>query len=180
MSEEFNKELKKAEHAVENVEKELLDVGKKAAGKGSAFLKEFKAFALKGNMIDLAVGVIIGGAFNSIVSSLVDDVVMPALSVFMGKVDFNNMFFALDGNHYATLEQAKAVTSVIAYGTFISNLINFVIMAFVVFMVIKQLNSFHKKSEAAPAVPTEKECPYCKSSIAIEATRCPHCTSELN
>lgn len=178
MANGLNEELKKAEHAVENVEKELFDVGKKAAGKGGAFLKEFRAFALKGNMIDLAVGVIIGGAFNSIVSSMVDDVVMPALSLFMGKVDFNNMFFALDGNQYATLEQAKAVTSVVAYGTFISNLINFVIMAFVVFMVIKQLNKFHKTE--APAIPTEKTCPYCKSSIALEATRCPHCTSELN
>ena len=177
MSEELNKELEKAEHAVENVEKELLDIGKKAAGKGGAFLKEFKAFALKGNMIDLAVGVIIGGAFNSIVSSLVDDVVMPALSLFMGKVDFNNMFFALDGNHYATMEQAKAATSVVAYGTFLSNLINFVIMAFVVFMVIKQLNKLHHAE--APAVPTEKTCPHCRSKISIEATRCPFCTSQL-
>lgn len=168
---------KKAEAEVEKVEKELFDAGKKAAGKSGAFLKEFKAFALKGNMVDLAVGVIIGGAFNSIVSSLVDDVVMPTLSVFMGKVDFNNMFFALDGNKYATLKAATDVTSVIAYGTFLSNLINFVIMALVVFIVIKQLNKFHKTE--APAAPTEKVCPYCKSKIDINATRCPHCTSEL-
>lgn len=172
-------EIKKAEHAVENVEKELFDAGKKAAGKGGAFLKEFKAFALKGNMIDLAVGVIIGGAFNSIVSSLVDDVVMPALSVFMGKVDFNNMFFALDGNKYPTLQAATEVTSVIAYGTFLSNLINFVIMALVVFLVIKELNKFHKAEAPAPAAVTEKVCPFCKSKIDIDATRCPHCTSEL-
>lgn len=181
MEEEMKKAeeaVEKAEHAVANVEKELFDVGKKAAGKGGAFLKDFKAFALKGNMIDLAVGVIIGGAFNSIVSSLVDDVVMPALSVFMGKVDFNNMFFALDGNKYATLQQATEVTSVIAYGTFLSNLINFIIMALVVFVVIKQLSKFHKAE--APAAPTEKVCPFCKSKIDIEATRCPHCTSELS
>ncbi|MGN0159424.1 MAG: large conductance mechanosensitive channel protein MscL [Brotaphodocola sp.] len=142
-------------------------------------LKEFKDFALKGNMIDLAVGVIIGGAFNSLVKSLVDNVVMPALSVFTGKIDFSNMFVALNGETYQTLAEAKEVTSVIAYGQFITEVINFVIMAFVVFMIIRFLNNLHKKEEA-PAPVKEKVCPYCKSKIAIDATRCPHCTSELS
>lgn len=147
----------------------------------SKILKEFKDFALKGNMIDLAVGVIIGGAFNSLVKSLVDNVVMPGLSVFTGKIDFSNMFIALNGETYQTLAEAKEVTSVIAYGQFITEVINFVIMAFVVFMIIRFLNNLHKKEAApAPAPVTEKVCPYCKSSIAIDATRCPHCTSELS
>lgn len=146
----------------------------------SKILKEFKDFALKGNMIDLAVGVIIGGAFNSLVKSLVDNVVMPSLSVFTGKIDFSNMFIALNGETYQTLAEAKEVTSVIAYGQFITEVINFVIMAFVVFMIIRFLNNLHKKEAAsAPAPVTEKVCPYCKSKIAIDATRCPHCTSEL-
>lgn len=145
------------------------------------FLNEFKAFAIKGNMIDLAIGVIIGGAFNGLVKSLVDNVIMPALSIVTGKVDFTNMFIAMDGNTYTTLAEAKEVTSAIAYGQFISEVINFLIMAFVVFVVVRQLNKLHKKPEAAPAAPaapTTKECPYCKSEINIAATRCPHCTSE--
>ena len=127
-------------------------------------LEEFKAFALKGNMIDMAVAVIIGGAFNSLIT---------------GKIDFSNMFFALNGEHYATLEAAKEQTSVVAYGLFVTQLINFLIMAFVVFLVIRQLNKLYKKP-APPAKPTEKECPYCKTKIAITATRCPHCTSILS
>ena len=103
-------------------------------------LEEFKAFALKGNMIDMAVAVIIGGAFNSLITSLVENVVMPALSLITGKIDFSNMFFALNGEHYATLEAAKEQTSVVAYGLFVTQLINFLIMAFVVFLVIRQLN----------------------------------------
>ena len=133
-------------------------------------LEEFKAFALKGNMIDMAVAVIIGGAFNSLITSLVENVVMPALS---------HMFLALNGEHYATLEAAKEQTSVVAYGLFVTQLINFLIMAFVVFLVIRQLNKLYKKP-APPAKPTEKECPYCKTKIAIAATRCPHCTSILS
>ncbi len=140
-------------------------------------LSEFKAFALKGNMIDLAIGVIIGGAFNNLVKSLVENVIMPALSVVTGKVDFTNMFIAMDGNTYATLAEAKECTSAIAYGQFITEVINFIIMAFVVFIVVRQLNKLHKKP-TAPAAPTTKECPYCKSQIHLEATRCPNCTSE--
>ena len=147
----------------------------------SKFLKEFKEFALKGNMIDMAVGIIIGGAFNGLVKSLVEDIVMPAVSLVTGKIDFSNMFIALDGNQYATLEAAKEATSTISYGLFITEVINFVIMAFVVFCIVKELNRLHRKpEEAAPAAPTEKECPFCKTKIAIDATRCPHCTSMLD
>ena len=144
------------------------------------FMAEFKKFALKGNMIDLAVGVIIGGAFNSLVSSLVNDIIMPALSIFTGKMDFANWFFALDGNTYETIEAAKeAGVATINYGNFISGIINFVIMAFVVFMMVRAINKLKKDEPAAPAAPTTKKCPFCKSEIHLEATRCPHCTSVI-
>ena len=128
-------------------------------------LKEFKKFALKGNMIDLAVGVIIGGAFNSLVSSLVNDVIMPLLSLVTGRVDFNNWFIALDGNKYETLALAEeAGVAVVKYGTFISGILAFIIMAFVVFLLVKGINSLKKKEEpAAPAPATTKKCPYCMS-----------------
>ena len=144
-------------------------------------LKEFKKFALKGNMIDLAVGVIIGGAFNSLVSSLVNDVIMPLLSLVTGRVDFNNWFIALDGNKYETLALAEeAGVAVVKYGTFISGILNFIIMAFVVFLLVKGINSLKKKEEpAAPAPATTKKCPYCKSEIHIEATKCAHCGSDV-
>ena len=145
-------------------------------------LKEFKKFALKGNMIDLAVGVIIGGAFNSLVSSLVNDAIMPLLSLVTGRVDFNNWFIALDGNKYETLALAEeAGVAVVKYGTFISGVLNFIIMAFVVFLLVKGINSLKKKEEpAAPAPATTKKCPYCKSEIHIEATKCAHCASDLS
>jgi len=144
------------------------------------FMAEFKKFALKGNMIDLAVGVIIGGAFNSLVSSLVNDIIMPALSIFTGKMDFANWFFALDGNTYETIEAAKeAGVATINYGNFISGIINFIIMAFVVFMMVKAINKLKKDEPAAPAAPTTKKCPFCKTDIPLEATKCPHCTSTL-
>ena len=133
-------------------------------------LSEFKDFALKGNMIDLAVGVIIGGAFNSLVKSLVENIVMPALSLLTGRIDFTNKFIALNGQHYATLEEAKAVTSTISYGLFITEVINFLIMAFVIFLVVKQLNKLHKPAPAPE--PHEK--------IDLDAVRCPHCTSILS
>ena len=142
-------------------------------------LKEFQEFALKGNMFDLAVGVIIGGAFNGLVKSLVENLIMPALSLVTGKIDFTNKFIALNGEHYATLAEAKEVTSVISYGLFLTELINFIIMAFVVFLVIRQLNKLHKKPAPAPADPHEKICPFCKTKIDLDATRCPHCTSVL-
>ena len=145
-------------------------------------LKEFKKFALKGNMIDLAVGVIIGGAFNGLVNSLVKDIITPILSLLTGKIDFTNLFIALDGNKYATLAEAQELgVATVNYGNFISGLINFLIMAFVVFLLVKGINKLRTINEepAALATPTTKKCPYCLSEIAIEASRCPHCTSEL-
>ena len=143
-------------------------------------LQEFKEFALKGNMIDLAVGVIIGGAFNGLVKSLVEHIVMPALSILTGKIDFSNMFIAMNGQHYATLDAAQAETSTIAYGLFVTEVINFLIMAFVVFIVVRQLNKLHKAPAPAPADPHEKVCPFCKTKIDLDAVRCPHCTSILS
>ena len=139
-------------------------------------LKEFKEFALKGNMIDLAIGVIIGGAFNKIVTSLVNDIIMPILSLLIGKLDFTNLFISLNGEHYDTLAAAQtAGVATVNYGTFIAGVIDFLIMAFVIFILVKQLNKLHKKTEEAPK---EKTCPFCKTKIDIDATRCPHCTSE--
>ena len=146
------------------------------------FFEEFKAFALKGNMMDLAVGVIIGGAFNSIITSLVNDVFMPVISLFTGKIDFTNLFIALDGGAYKTLEEAQtAGASVLAYGSFITALINFIILAFVVFLIVRALNKMEKTlvKEEAPAAPTTKKCPFCLSDIPLAATRCPHCGAEI-
>lgn len=141
-------------------------------------LKEFKKFALKGNMIDLAIGMIIGSAFTKLVTSLVESVIMPIITIFTGKMDFSNLFLALDGNEYATLAEAKeAGASVVAYGSFLTGVIDFLIMAFVVFIVVRQINRLKKKEEAKPV--TTKKCPYCISEISIEATKCPHCTSDL-
>lgn len=143
-------------------------------------MEEFKKFALKGNMIDLAVGVIVGGAFNSIVTSLVNDIFMPVLSLFTGKLDFANWFIALDGNKYLTIAEAQeAGAATLNYGNFISGVINFFIMAFVVFMLVKAINKLKKEEPAKPAAPTTKKCPFCKTDIPLEATKCPHCTSTL-
>lgn len=142
------------------------------------FFKEFRDFAVKGNMMDLAIGMIVGTAFTGIVKSLVDDIFMPVISIFTGKLDFTNWFIALDGKEYATLELAKeAGAATLNYGNFISGLINFIIMALVVFMIVKALNKL--KKEETKAAPTTKKCDFCKSEIALDATRCPHCTSEL-
>ena len=133
-------------------------------------LKEFKEFAVRGNMLDLAVGVIIGGAFNSVVTSLVDNIIMPILSLVVGKIDFSNLFIALDGGSYKTLVEAqKAGAATLNYGTFISELIDFLIMAFVVFMIVKFMNKLRRKEEPAPA--TTKICPHCKSEVHIGAKR---------
>ena len=143
-------------------------------------LKEFKEFALKGNMIDLAVGVIIGGAFNSLVTSLVDNIIMPVISIFTGKIDFSNLFLSLDGKEYDTLAQAqKAGAATLNYGTFITGLLNFIIMAFVVFLLVKAMNKLRTHNEM-PQEATTKICPHCKSEIHIDADRCPHCTSKLD
>ncbi|MFR6567505.1 MAG: large-conductance mechanosensitive channel protein MscL [Blautia wexlerae] len=143
----------------------------------SKITKEFKEFIMRGNVMDMAVGVIVGGAFSNIINSLVNDVLMPVISLATGKVDFTNLFIALDGQSYPTLDAAKASTSVFAYGSFIQTVIQFLIIAFSIFMVVKGINMLRRpKPEAAP---TTKECPYCKSEIHIDAVKCPHCASEL-
>lgn len=150
--------------------------------KGKGFIAEFKKFIMRGNVIDLAVGVIIGGAFQSIVKSLVDDIFMPIISLATKGIDFSNWFIALDGNKYGTLAQAQeAGAAVISYGNFISAVINFIIMAFIIFLFVKAINTLAEKTKKAaePAAPTTKKCPYCMSEIDIKATKCPHCTSSL-
>jgi len=143
-------------------------------------LKEFKAFAMRGNVLDLAVGVIIGGAFGKIISSFVSDIIMPPIGLLLGKVDFTNMFLTLSGNKFATLDEAKAAGAVtVNYGLFLIALIDFIIIAIVLFLLLRPINMLTKKPEPV-AAPTTKECPYCFSNIAIKATRCPNCTSELN
>ncbi len=142
----------------------------------SNMLKDFKEFAVKGNAIDLAIGVIIGAAFAKVVDSIVNDIIMPPLGLVIGKVDFSNLFFNLGGNHYASLAAAKAAGApTINYGLFINNIINFVIIAFVIFLVVKQINKFRQK---APV--DKRECPFCKTHIPIAAVRCPACTSQLS
>ena len=141
-------------------------------------LKDFKAFIAKGNVLDLAVAVIIGGAFGAIVTSAVNDVIMPPIGLILGKVDFKELFLSLDGKTYATLADAKkAAAPVIAYGTFMNTVVNFLIVAFVIFIVVQQANKMKKPAPVAD--PTTKECPFCASSIPIKAVRCPLCTSDL-
>ncbi len=144
-------------------------------------LKEFKKFAIKGNMIDLAVGMIIGSAFNKLVSSLVNDMIMPLLGLLTGKIDFAKLYVALDGNQYESLAEAEELgVACFKYGAFIAGLLDFIIMAFVVFLFVKWMNKLRDRSKEPEPVkaPTTKVCPFCKSEISIEATRCPHCTSE--
>ena len=149
-----------------------------------AFFEEFKKFIMRGNVIDLAVGVIIGGAFSGIVTSLVENIITPAISLLTGKVAFADLFYALDGGEYKTLEEAQAVgAATINYGLFIQAVIDFIIVAFVIFLLVKGINKIRnsgkKKAEAVEEAPTTKKCPFCTSEISIEATRCPHCTSQL-
>lgn len=146
--------------------------------------KAFKEFAMRGNVIDMAVGIIIGAAFGTIVKSLVDDVLMPPIGLALGGIDFSNFFVVLkDGaiaSPYATLADAKAAGAVsINYGLFVNSIISFIIVAFALFLLIRGVNAMHKKAEAAPAPAHMKECPFCASSISIKAKRCPQCTSQL-
>jgi len=142
-------------------------------------LKEFKEFAMRGNVMDMAVGVIIGAAFGKTVSSLVEDVMMPPLGQLIGKVDFTNFFVSLDGKSYASLGDAKAAhVATLNYGIFFNNMINFLIVAFAVFLVVQQVNRWTKKPAPA-AAPTTKECPQCAMTIPITAKRCGHCTSQI-
>jgi large conductance mechanosensitive channel len=143
--------------------------------------KEFKEFALKGNAVDLAIGVIIGAAFGGIVTSLVNDIMMPPIGKVLGGVDFSNLFFVLGEGSYPSLKAAKeAGAATINYGVFINVLINFLIVAFVLFMVVKAMNRMKREAPAPAPAPTEKECPQCATSIPIKAKRCPHCTSPLS
>ena len=143
-------------------------------------LKEFKEFILKGNVLDLAIAVIIGGAFGAIVTSMVGDVLMPPLGLAMGKVDFKDLYFALDGKVYESLDAAKKMGApVIAYGNFINTIVNFLIVAFAVFLLVKQVNRFSKPAVVPPGPPTTKDCQFCSMTIPIKATRCPQCTSDL-
>jgi large conductance mechanosensitive channel len=147
--------------------------------------KEFKEFVLRGNVIDLAIGIVIGAAFGAIVKSLVDDVIMPPVGLLLGGVDFSNLYILLKGGTpaapYASLADAKAGGAVtINYGLFINAIISFLIVAFVIFLLVRTINRMRRQKEEAPApAPETKECPYCLSSIPIKATRCAHCTSEL-
>ncbi len=142
--------------------------------------KEFKAFIMRGNVMDLAIAVIIGGAFGAIINSFVNDIIMPPLGLLLAKVDFSNLYVSLDGQQYASLAAAKeAGAATINYGIFINAIINFLIIALVIFFVIRALNRLMPKKAEAPAAPTTKDCPYCATPIPLKATRCPNCTSEL-
>ena len=148
-------------------------------------LKEFKEFAMRGNVVDMAVGIIIGAAFGAIVKSLVDDVIMPPIGMLLGNVDFSNLFAVLKEGAtaaapYASLAEAKKAGAItINYGIFINSVISFLIVAFAVFLLIRSINRLKEKEEAPAAAPATKECPFCVSPIALKATRCPNCTSDL-
>jgi large conductance mechanosensitive channel len=149
-----------------------------------SMFKEFKEFAMRGNVVDMAVGIIIGGAFGTIAKSLVNDVIMPPIGLLLGGVDFSNLFVVLkDGapeGPYTALADAQAAGAVsINYGVFLNTVFSFLIVAFAVFLLIRGINRM-RRTEEAPAAPTAKDCPYCASSIPLKAKRCPHCTSELD
>lgn len=142
--------------------------------------KEFKEFAMKGNVLDMAVGIIIGAAFGKIVSSFVQDILMPPIGKLMGGVDFSNYFVSLSGGSYPSLAAAKAAgAATLNYGVFINTVLDFLIVAFAIFLLVKQVNRLRKTEAPAPAAPTSKECPQCLSSIPIKAKRCAFCTSQL-
>lgn len=142
-------------------------------------LKEFKTFALRGNVLDLAVGIIIGGAFGGIVSSFVNDILMPPLGLLLGRLNYTDMLITLSGDHYATLADAEAAGAVtLNYGRFIGTMVDFLIVALAILLLIRQINRL--KPQPTAAAPTTKDCPYCLSSIPIKATRCPQCTSALS
>ena len=140
-------------------------------------IKEFKEFALKGNAIDLAVGVVIGAAFGRIVTSLVEDIINPTLGLVINRLDFSNLFISLSGQKFQTLAQAKAASApVLTYGLFLNSILNFLIVAFAIFIVVRQINRFRKTAKPAG---DQKECPFCKTHINMAASRCPACTSSL-
>ena len=141
-------------------------------------IREFKEFAVKGSVLDVAIGIIIGASFGNVVNSLVKDVIMPPIGLLLGKVDFINLFVSLNGVHYETLAAAQAAGApTINYGTFINTVISFLIVAFVIFLLVRQVNAM--RSKPMPLALTTKDCPYCKENIPLAAVRCPHCTSDL-
>lgn len=159
-----------------NKDVDLEKISKKTKGT----LKEFKEFATKGNLIDMAVGVVIGSAFSKIVTSLVNDIIMPLISLATQGIDFSQLFLSLDGKHYQTLEEATtAGAATLTYGNFITAVIDFLIIAFSIFIVTKKIFVSRKKVEEKPKPVTTKVCPFCKTEIHKDATRCPNCTSEL-
>ncbi len=142
--------------------------------------REFKEFAMRGNVLDMAIGIIIGAVFGKIVSSFVNDILMPPIGLLLGGVDFSDLFINLSGKPYASLAEAKAAgAATINYGVFLNTVLDFVIVAFAVFLLVRQVNRLRRQPEPAPAAPTTKECPYCLSGISLRATRCPYCTSDL-
>jgi large conductance mechanosensitive channel len=142
--------------------------------------KEFKEFIMRGNVVDLAIGIVIGAAFSAVVNSLVNDVIMPPIGLLLGRVNFVDLFVSLNGQHYNSLAEAKAAAApTINYGAFINNVIGFLIVAFVIFLLVKAINRMRRPAEEKPKEPTTKDCPYCLSTIPLKATRCPECTSEL-
>ena len=144
-------------------------------------MKEFKEFAMRGNVVDMAIGIIIGAAFGKIVSSLVSDILMPPIGLILGKMDFSNLFINISGKSYATMAEAKAAgAAVISYGIFINHIIDFTIVAFAIFLLVRQINKLKREPAAVPVEPTTKECSFCMSQIPLKALRCPHCTSALN
>jgi large conductance mechanosensitive channel len=143
-------------------------------------LKEFKEFAMRGNVLDMAVGIIIGAAFGKIISSFVSDILMPPIGLLLGKTDFSSLFLNISGKSFATLAAAKADgAATINYGLFLNTVIDFLIVAFAIFLLVRQVNHMMAKPAPAPAAPTTKDCPYCLSTVPIKAMRCAHCTSEL-
>jgi large conductance mechanosensitive channel len=145
---------------------------------GAPMLKEFKEFAVKGNVLDMAVGIILGVAFGKIVTSFVEDIIMPPIGLLLGRVDFTNLFFSLTGRHFESLAAAKASGApTINYGLFLNSIFNFLIVAFAIFLLVRQVNRFRRQQES-PA-PATRECPHCLSAIPLRATRCPFCTADL-
>jgi len=142
--------------------------------------QDFKKFVMRGNVLDLAVAVIIGAAFGAIVNSMVNDIVMPPIGLVLGHIDFKDLFVSLNGQSYPTLAAAKtAAAPVIAYGQFLNTVINFIIVAFVIFIVVRQASKLQRKPAPAPVAPTTKDCQFCCTSIPLAAKRCPNCTSQL-
>ena len=148
---------------------------------GGPMLKEFKEFAMRGNVLDMAVGIVIGASFGRIIGSFVDDVLMPPVGLLLGRMDFSNLFLNLSEQKYETLAAAKeAGAATLNYGAFFNTLINFLIVAFAIFLLIRQVNRFKRAQEAPAAAPTTRECPFCLLAVPVKATRCGHCTSVLD